>query len=165
MEAGVTAGWKDFLVAAAGAAGALAGLVFVALSINLKAILSLPGVPGRAGETLILLAAALIGALVALIPGPSPPTLGLLLLAVGLPAWAVPTVLQLRGLRKRDYYTVGNQIFRIALYQIATLPVLLAGLSLRGHFAGGLNWLAAFVIFSLIVALLNAWVLLVEILR
>jgi hypothetical protein len=165
METGVIAGWKDFLVAAAGAASALAGLVFVALSINLNRILALPGVPGRAGETLILLATALIGGLVALIPGQSPPTLGFLLLAMGLPAWAVPTVLQFRGLRTRDYYTVGNQIFRIALYQVATLPVLLAGLSLRGHFAGGLNWLAAFVILSLIVALFNAWVLLVEILR
>jgi hypothetical protein len=165
MEAGIIAGWRDFLVAAAGAAGALAGLVFVALSINLKDILSLPGVPGRAGETVILLAAALVGALVALIPGLTPPVLGLLLLAVGLPTWGVPTILQLRGLLKRDYYTVGNQIFRIALYQVATLPVLLAGLSLRGHFAGGLNWLAAFVILSLIMALFNAWVLLVEILR
>jgi hypothetical protein len=165
MEAGVIAGWKDFLIAAAGAAGALAGLVFVALSINLKEILSMPGVPGRAGETVILLAAALIGALVALIPGQPPPVLGLLLLAVGLPAWAVPTILQLRGFFTRDYYTVGNQIFRIALYQVATLPVLLAGLSLRGYLAGGLNWLAAFVILSLFVALFNAWVLLVEILR
>jgi hypothetical protein len=165
MEAGVIAGWKDFLIAAAGAAGALAGLVFVALSINLKEILSMPGVPGRAGETVILLAAALIGALVALIPGQPPPVLGLLLLAVGLPAWAVPTILQLRGFFTRDYYTVGNQIFRIALYQVATLPVLLAGLSLRGYLAGGLNWLGAFVILSLFVALFNAWVLLVEILR
>jgi hypothetical protein len=165
MEAGVIAGWKDFLIAAAGAAGALAGLVFVALSINLKEILSMPGVPGRAGETVILLAAALIGALVALIPGQPPPVLGLLLLAVGLPAWAVPTILQLRGFFTRDYYTVGNQIFRMALYQVATLPVLLAGLSLRGYLAGGLNWLAAFVILSLFVALFNAWVLLVEILR
>jgi drug/metabolite transporter (DMT)-like permease len=91
---------------------------------------------GNSIETLERLT-ALIGALVALIPGQSPPMLGLLLLAVGLPAWAVPTVLQFRGLSKRDYDTVGNQIFRIALYQVATLPVLLAGLSLRGHFAGG----------------------------
>jgi hypothetical protein len=69
MEGGFIAGWKDFLVAAAGAAGALGVLVFVALSINLKEILSMPSVPGRAGETVILLAAALIAALVALIPG------------------------------------------------------------------------------------------------
>jgi hypothetical protein len=114
---------------------------------------SLPGVPGKAGETVILLAAALVGALVALIPGQSPLMLGLLLLAVGLPAWAVPTVVQLRGLRKREYYTVRSEIFRMAIYQIATLPVLLAGLSLRGHFGGGLKWLAAFVLLSLIVAL------------
>ena len=80
-------------------------------------------------------------------------------------AYVTLSVLQLRGILRRDYYTGGDQIVRIVLYQIATLPVLLASLSLRGHFAGGLNWLAAFVVLSLIVALFNAWVLLVEILR
>jgi hypothetical protein len=32
METSIIAGWTDFLVAAAGATGALAGLVFVAVS-------------------------------------------------------------------------------------------------------------------------------------
>ena len=63
------AGWTDFLVAAAGASGALVGLVFVALSINLGRILALPGVSGRAAETILLLASALLATLLALIPG------------------------------------------------------------------------------------------------
>jgi hypothetical protein len=50
------ASWTDFLVAAAGATAALVGLVFVGLSINLKRILALPGVSGRAAETVLLLA-------------------------------------------------------------------------------------------------------------
>ena len=53
----ISDGWSNFLVAVAGAAGALAGRVFVSLSINLARILALPGVTGRAAETLILLAA------------------------------------------------------------------------------------------------------------
>ena len=54
-EAGT--GWSDFFVAQVGATAALAGLVVVAISINLQRILSFPQLPGRAAEMLILLVA------------------------------------------------------------------------------------------------------------
>jgi hypothetical protein len=157
------AGWNDFLVATSGTAGALAGLVFVALSINLGRILQLPGISGRAAETIVLLAAALIGALLALVPGQSATRLGLLLLLLWLAAWGLPTVAQIRELLRRHY--LRYNVLRFVLYQAATVPLLLAGLSLRGYLAGGLAWFALAVVLSIIVALLNAWVLLVEILR
>jgi hypothetical protein len=160
-----TAGWSDFLVATSGTAGALAGLVFVALSINLARILQLPGISGRAAETILLLAAALIGALLALIPDQPPQRLGLLLLLLWLPTWGMPTVSQLGEITRRRYLRFSYSFWRFVLYQAATLPLLLAGLSLRGFLAGGLAWFALAVILSIAVALLNAWVLLVEILR
>jgi hypothetical protein len=64
----VNNGWSDFFVAAAGAAGALVGLSFVAISINLARIIELPGVAGRAAETIVLLSGTLAGSLVALMP-------------------------------------------------------------------------------------------------
>jgi hypothetical protein len=159
------AGWTDFLVAAAGATAALAGLVFVALSINLTRIISLPGVAGRAGESIIILAGALIGALLALVPGQPPARLGLLFALLWLPVWGVPTAIQIRAIRHRNYYRLHYAIVRFVLYQATTLPLLLTALSLAGYLAGGLMWFAVVVLLSLIVALLNAWVLLVEILR
>jgi len=87
-----SAGWTDFLVAAAGATGALVGLVFIGLSINLA-------------------------------------------------------------------------LLRFVLYQAATTPLLVAGLSLRHDIANGMLWFAVGVLLSLIVSLFNAWVLLIEILR
>jgi modulator of FtsH protease len=157
--------WGDFLEAAAGADGALAGLLFVALSINLERILKLPGIPGRAGETLILLAGSLVCVLVTLMPYESPAVLGGLLLAVGLIVWAVPSVLQVRAWRRHSYYSARVAAFRFLTYQIATVPALLMGFAVMGLLPGGLYWLAAFIVLALIVALTNAWVLLVEIVR
>src|ERR1700729_2463722 len=54
------AGWTNFGLAAAGTAATLAGLLFVAVSINLKQILEFPNLPARAGQTLILFATPLI---------------------------------------------------------------------------------------------------------
>jgi hypothetical protein len=53
--------WTNFAVALAGVAAVLAGLVFVALSLNLERILQVAGLPGRAGETLIVLWAVIAG--------------------------------------------------------------------------------------------------------
>jgi hypothetical protein len=163
MESSV--GWSDFLVASAGATAALAGLVFVALSINLAKILALEGVTERAGETILLLASGLVASLAALIPHETPSQLGLWLLILWGPTWLVPTLVQIRDFAKRRFYRAYQAVIRFLLFQGATVPLLLAGLSLRGHLEGGLFWFAFGLIMSLIVALYNAWVLLVEIMR
>jgi hypothetical protein len=54
METSAITGWPEFLVAAAGAVGALAGLLFVSLSINVARIIETPAVSGRAAETAVL---------------------------------------------------------------------------------------------------------------
>src|SRR5271154_7159580 len=114
------AGWTDFLVAAAGATGALAGLVFVALSINLARILELPGVAGRAAETILVLASGLIAALLALIPGQAPLELGVLLFALWLPTWGVPTAIQIQAIRHGKFYRARYALMRFSLHQAAT---------------------------------------------
>ena len=68
MTATDIAEWNTFFTAQAAAAAALTGLVFVALSINLRQILADPALPGRAGEALLLLVQPVIVALAALIP-------------------------------------------------------------------------------------------------
>ena len=59
MHAYSTAEWDSLFLAEAGASAALAGLLFVALSINLERILKGAGLPGRAGEAIMLLLAVL----------------------------------------------------------------------------------------------------------
>ena len=61
--------WTDFFIAEVGATAALAGLIIVAISINVQQILSIGHLPGRAREALTLLFGALLICSLALIPG------------------------------------------------------------------------------------------------
>jgi hypothetical protein len=79
------------------------------------------------------------------------------------PTCLLPTIIQIRDFAKRRYYRAYQEVIRFFLFQSATVPLLLAGLSLQGHLHGGLIWLAFGLTVSLIVALYNPWVLLVEI--
>ena len=65
------------------AAAALAGLLFVAVSINPERILEYPGLPERALETLLLLIGVLLASIIGLAPGQSRTALGVELLIEG----------------------------------------------------------------------------------
>ena len=165
MENSIIVGWPDFLVATAGATGALAGLVFVAISINLARIIELPGVSGRAAETLILLSGTLAGSLAALIPHMTEKELGCVLLCISIPTWMLPNFVQLRSIKRRTYYRSTHAIVRFILHQVAAFPGVLTGLSFLGLMPGGLVWFGVGAILSILVAMFNAWILLIEILR
>jgi hypothetical protein len=75
--------WHDFFVGTIGAAAALTGLLFVAISINLEQILKYPQLPGRAAGTLGILVCALVVSGLSLAPGQGPRALGIEIAAVG----------------------------------------------------------------------------------
>jgi modulator of FtsH protease len=61
--------WAEFANTVAGGAAALAGLLFVGLSLNLAEVLKYPGVPARAAATLGLTIAILLTAIFVATPG------------------------------------------------------------------------------------------------
>src|SRR5271167_1798847 len=83
--------WHDFCTSFTGAAGALLGLVFVAVSLNLEWILANKELPQRAIETLIFFAYRLAASLLVLVPGLSATGLaiGQAILAAGLVGLAI----------------------------------------------------------------------------
>jgi modulator of FtsH protease len=165
MNSLTLAGWENFFVASAGTAAALAGLLFVALSINLSQILKIPGLAARAGETFIPLAVTLVFSLLALVPGRPIRIFAVELTCLGGFVWAASSVIQLRAIRDRHFVRAWHLVLRLSINQPANLTVVLAGLSLTFGFPGGLYWLVPAVLLAFVGAMLNAWILLVEILR
>jgi hypothetical protein len=159
-----SAEWSDLFVAAAGASAALAGLLFVAVSINLERILQFEGLPERGLETVALLLGVLLISIVGLVPGQSH-------LALGAEVLALALALALFISRLPSSYTGPGEMprswaySRWALRAISTLPFLVAGVSLLAEAGGGLYWVVAGIVFATLAAVANAWVLLVEILR
>jgi modulator of FtsH protease len=145
----------------------LTGLIFVAVSINLARILEFPGLPERAAETIVQLLGALIISLVALVPGQSARVVGVELAVGGAILWILQTRPQLHSykqLRSSKANDRRRPIITIALAQLATVPFVLAGITLALGTLGGLYWLVPGLIFSMIIGVATAWVLLIEIL-
>jgi hypothetical protein len=157
--------WTDFGVATAGAAAALAGLLVVAVSINIERILQFPGLPHRAATTLILFALPLVTALLLIVPGQPSTALAWELLVIGL---VVGTFLLVTDARVplSEQETRMTWLLSRVLPSIVTCGCLvLAGVTLLAGGGGGLYWFVPAVLAAIIFGLINAWVLLVEILR
>jgi modulator of FtsH protease len=165
MNAFTLAGWDNFFVASAGAAAALAGLLFVALSINLAKILAIPGLTSRAGETFVPLTIILVISLQALVPGIGIRFFACELLFLGTIAWLFATWLEARAYRAHHYVKFGHLALRVVINQPSTLFIAISGLALILGISGGLYWLIPAILLSFVGAMLNAWILLVEILR
>jgi modulator of FtsH protease len=155
--------WTDLFVASAGASAALAGLLFVAVSINLERIIGEVGLPERALETVLLLIGVLIVSLISLIPGQSAAVLGLELLVGGIALTF--TVIRLPLVREGGVAPRPWLLTRWAIRILALAPLIIGGASLMTSDGGGLYWVVAAIVFATVGAVANAWVLLVEILR
>jgi hypothetical protein len=166
VNAYTTEGWGDLFLAGAGASAALGGLLFVAVSINLDRIVALRSLPGAALGAIVLLGAVLMVSMVALVPGQARWMLATEVLVVGIAAWSIMTAIWIRALRA----PIPNQprfvpVISVVVTQAATLPMVVAGVSLLLGAGGGLYWVVPGVTFCLLVAIANAWVLLVEVVR
>jgi len=157
--------WSDFAVALAGAAAALAGLLFVALSINVRVIVASRDLIWRAVTALTSMTTPLVISVLLLVPGQSDTVLGVALLAVGVLVGTLIAVLNspfhLPPQRTLAMWAGGTAIPGALI----TIPTILAGLGVMLGSLGGLFWLPVAALAALLGGLLQAWVLLIEILR
>jgi len=156
--------WKDFNVAMAGACGALAGLIIVAVSVNIKEILASRSQPARAGVAIGTLVMVVAVACLGLMPDVPLWLYGVEVLALA----AVLVVLQAFATVRLVTETGKTPFQRVVTILTGVVPVALfvlgAALLVLG-LGAGLFVLAWASIASIVFAILFSWVALVEVLR
>ena len=157
--------WSDFFVAEVGASAALAGLVIVAISINLARIIAYPWLPGRAAETLVAPTGVMVVSSYMLVPGQPAVQLAMEIGVAGAVMWLMPMTIQFRTWRGASDLPSRSLMVRFLLTQASSLPILVAAALLVHGDPSAIQWMVPGIIASLIATVINAWVLLVEILR
>jgi modulator of FtsH protease len=157
--------WSSFFSAQAGASAALAGLLFVAVSINLPRIVVARTLIARTAKGLVALMGVLVASTFGMVPSQPAANLGYELASSGFLVWIAVTFLQRLAAHKNPYISRRQKVLYAFMTQIAAIPFAAGGVSLIAGFGGGLYWIVGGIIFSFIAALIDAWVLLVEIQR
>ncbi len=157
--------WANFALAITAAAATLAGLLFVAVSINLQRILSFPNLPARAAQTLILFITPLVTGVFLVVPGQPRAALGPELLVVGIAIGTALLVIDARAPRWDQETRLTWLMFRVFPAVASCGCLAIAGATLLAQAGGGLYWVVPSVVAAIFFGLVNAWVLLVEILR
>jgi hypothetical protein len=153
--------WRDFGVTVAGLAGALTGLLFVAVSLKSETLARSRSLRSRAAQTLVLFMTAAIAAILLVAPQPGS-ALGAELLAVAAVSGTAVLVFDRRAGHDQDS-GVARYIERASPNMITAVLVALAGLTLLLKAGGGLYWMIPATLASLVGGVINAWLFLVKV--
>jgi hypothetical protein len=152
--------WHDFAVTTGGLAGALTGLLFVAVSLHSGALATSLPLRSRAAQTLVLFMTPAIGGLVLAAPQPGA-ALGAELLGL-----AAVSGVALRVLDRRAGHDptsgVARYIERASPNMVTAVLVGVAGLTFLLKAGGGLYWMIPTVVAGLVGGVINAWLFLVR---
>jgi len=157
--------WTDFNVAMVGATAALAGLLIVAMSVNISTIMTSPTLPPRAAAAIAALVLAIGAGAFGLMPGQSVEAYGVEVLVAALLA----VLFQVHAIRVITKSEPVSRSERFAKSTAGVLPIaaFLTGavLILAGSTQAGLLSVAVGSVLAVVAAILMAWVVLVEVLR
>jgi hypothetical protein len=159
--------WSEFNVAMLGATAALAGLLIVAMSVNIGSVMKSGTLPARAAASIATLVLAIAVSALALAPGQPTWAYGLEVLV----ASAVVAGFAFHAVRTiaRDEVHRGTRRERVGKSSAALLPVLVylaaGALLVAGSTTAGLWLLAVGAITAITTSIVLAWVVLVEVLR
>ncbi|MGN6482854.1 MAG: hypothetical protein ACTHMX_00490 [Thermomicrobiales bacterium] len=157
--------WHEFLVAMAGASGALVGLLFIAMSISLDQLMKAPQLLTRAAACLELLTGVLMFCCALLMPGLDTTSIGWIMLVGGILVWSITSFSSFRVVAASEREYRSRSIVALILFQVATVPTVVAGIVAFRIGTDAMYILAAAFIVSFAVSVLDAWVLMIEVRR
>ncbi len=160
VESGLEA-WSEFGVAIAGATAALAGLIIVAISVNVEIIVASRALPSRAAAAIGVLVLACIAGCLMLIPGTPTWLYGVEVLIGTAIAWVLAAFALVR-LREDKY---GSRAVKGLLVVVPAIVFAVGGILLVGGAAAGMPVIAFACIASVIAAVIVSWVTLIEVRR
>jgi hypothetical protein len=152
--------WHDFGVTIGSLAGALTGLLFVAVSIKSDMLAKSRSLSSRAAQTLVLFMSSALAAIVLVAPQPGD-ALGGELVALAVVSGVVLYILDRRGGRDQTS-RVARYIERASPNAITQVLFGIAGITFLVTAGGGLYWLIPAAVFSLVGGVINAWLFLVR---
>jgi hypothetical protein len=165
MGAGIGPEWNSFFSAQIGASAALAGLIFVAVSINLSKIVASRRLAARAAKALCALTGILLICTISLVPGQPLRWLAWEIAGIGILVWLPVTWAGRVSHYQNPYLSPSRKAILATLTQASVLPMLAAGGLFAVRPTLGLGLLVTGICFSYVTALVDAWVLLIEIHR
>lgn len=154
-----TATWLSFGEALAAVAGALTGLLFVAVSVKSDVMAASLTLRSRAAQTLVLFMTSVLVAICLVAPQPAA-ALGWELLAVAAVTGTALLILDRRAGHGAAQGVV-RYIERFSPNTITALLVAVAGVTFLLKVGGGLYWLIPAAVTSLLGGVVNAWLFLV----
>src|SRR5262245_9451523 len=149
--------WHDFGVALVSASAALLGLVFVVVSLHLRAVVDDPVLRRRAEIMLGLLAMTLAASAALLIPEQSREALGIELMPIALIYITLSTLATFRATHSPQGVS-RDRLARFVIGELSAGLVFAGGLGLLVHALGGAYLVAAGVVLGVLIAMLAIWI-------
>ena len=156
-------GWSDFTVVSGGAAAALMGLLFVAVTLRIDAISRAPDLRSRAAQTLTLFSVALVAALLLAVPSQPRQVFGAELIALAVLGGVAMIALNKRAKRVPHQDPIARVLDRVGPNITTIVLIGAAGVCTALNETWGIYLVVPAALAALIGGVLSAWVFLTSI--